>query len=104
MTATALSTARPLRAAIAWATKDAIFVEIPCRDGPPYIARYRKTLEGLTAALNILIEHEDPAPRQIPAAHAKITKVPQGATSRASWATDAQREKAREVLKRLKIT
>lgn len=98
------TTARPKATAIAWATRDAIFCEIPCADGPPYIARYRKTVEGLTAALNILIEHDEPTPRQVPTAHAKITKVPQGASARATWATDDQRQKAREILKRLKIT
>ena len=104
MSATALTTARPARTAIAWATKDAIFVEIPCKDSAPMIVRYRKTLDGLIAALNILIEHEEPAPRQIPVAHAKVTKVPQGASSRASWATEEQRAKARDILKRMKIT
>lgn len=104
MTDHVLTTARPTSAAIAWATPDAIYVEIPCRDGPPYIARYRKTIDGLTAALNILIEHDDPAPRPQAIAHPAVKKVPQGATSRASWATEDQRQKARDILKRLKIT
>lgn len=104
MSATVLTTARPPKCAIAWATKDAIFVEIPCRDGPPYIARYRKTVDGLTAALNILVEHDDPAPRPQAIAHPAVKKVPQGASARAAWATDDQRAKAREILKRMKIT
>lgn len=104
MTATVLTTARPAGCAIAWATKDAIFVEIPCRAGPPYIVRYRKTLDGLTAALNILIEHEEPAHRPVPAAHPIAKRAPTGASARAAWATDAQREKAREILRKLKIT
>ena len=105
MTDTYATTARPSATAIAWATKDALFVEIPCRDGPPYIARYRKTVEGLTAALNILIEHEEPIQRTIPSTHPAIAKKPTGATSaRAPWATDEQRQRARDLLKRLKIT
>lgn len=52
-------TARPISAAIAWATNTAIFVEIPSKAGPPYVARYKRTVDGLTAALNILIENAD---------------------------------------------
>ena len=59
MTSFAL-TARPKAAAIAWATKTEIFVEIPCRDGPPYVCRYPKSTTGLASALNILIENADP--------------------------------------------
>lgn len=99
MSATAASTARPAATAIAWATKDAIFVEIPCRDGPPYITRYRKTLDGLTAALNILIEHEELQPRSVPASHPKVNKI-----DRVPWATQRQREATREILRKLKIT
>lgn len=97
MTATAAPTARPARTAIAWATKDAIFVEIPCSapGQPPYIARYRKTVDGLTAALNILIEHEEPTHRPVPQAHPAITKPK---VERAPWATDRQRQVMRDLL------
>ncbi len=54
--------ARPGNAAIAWATKDAIFVEIPSKSGPPYVARYARDVHGLAAALNIVIEHADQEP------------------------------------------
>lgn len=97
MTDHVLTTARPPRTAIAWATKDAIFVEIPCSQPgqPPFIARYRKTVDGLTAALNILIEHEEPTHRSVPAAHPAIKKP---AVNRVPWATDDQRAKVREIL------
>lgn len=97
MTATAATTARPARCAIAWATKDAIFVEIPCSQPgqPPYIARYPKTERGLIGALNILIEHEEAAPRSIPTSHPAITKPK---IERAPWATDRQRQVMRELL------
>lgn len=99
MSASAASTARPRHAAIAWATRDAIFCEIPCKDGPPFIIREKLTVPGLSRVLNVLIEHQEAAPPQPQAAHPKITKAP-----RVAWATDEQREKAREVLRRLKIT
>ena len=102
MNATAASSARPPSAAIAWATKSELFVEIPSRIGPPLIVRYRKTIEGLAEALNILIEHAEAAPRSVPRTVPGLTKAP--APSRTPWATEDQRAKARELLKRLKIT
>lgn len=96
------STARPLGAAIAWATKDALFVEMPTKSGPPFIVRYRKTVDGLSAALNVLIEHQESAPRSVPRDHPSISRPPP--PSKAPWATEDQRAKAREILKRLKIT
>lgn len=97
MTDHVLTTARPPKAAIAWATPDAIFVEIPCAQPgqPPYIARYRKTVNGLTAALNILIEHEEPVHRSIQAKHPAIQK---SKVNRVPWATEEQRAKVRELL------
>ncbi len=102
MTATAATTARPPTAAIAWATKDALFVEMPTKDGPPFIVRYRKTIEGLCEALNILIEHQESAPRSVPRDHPKITRPPP--PSKAPWASDTDRAKVQDILKRLKIT
>lgn len=91
------TTARPKWAAIAWATKDAIFVEIPCKDGPPFICRYRCTTEGLIAALNILVANPEAAPRTVTADHPKI-KRPTVAFS------ESERETVREVLKKIGIT
>ena len=96
------TTARPPTAAIAWATKDELFVEIPTKSGPPYICRYRKTVDGLSAALNILIEHQEATSRNVPQDHPAVKKST--ATPRAPWATDEQRQRARDLLKRLKIT
>lgn len=104
MTATTLSTARPPRVAIAWATKDAIFVEIPCRDsGPPFICRYHKTTEGLAKALNILIEHQDYVPTVAADPNANHPAIKKS-NPRTAWATEDQRAATRNVLRRLKIT
>ena len=90
-------TARPPQAAIAWATRDAIFVEMPTAAGPPYICRYPKSTEGLIAALNILIENPEAAPRTIPASHPAIRRP------KVEFA-EAEREGVRGVLKKLGIT
>ena len=94
MSASFITTARPPKAAIAWATKDALFVEIPCKDGPPYVARYHRTAEGLALALNVLIEHEDRGTRSIARDHPKVRYV--GVPKPAF--TDAQRAAASEAL------
>ena len=88
------TTARPTKAAIAWATKDGIFVEVPHKDGPPLIVRYHRTAEGLALALNVLIEHEDRGTRSIARDHPKVRYV--GVPKPAF--TDAQRAAASEAL------
>lgn len=96
MTASALTTARPPAAAIAWATRDAIFVEIPCKGGPPLIVRYHKTVDGLQQALNIIIDNHEPTHRTISADHPAIKRP------KATF-TEAQREGVREMLKKLGV-
>lgn len=92
-------TAKPANAAIAWATKDSIFVEIPSKVGPPYIARYKKTVQGLTAALNILIEHPQPAsPKPSPLPTILRPAKPGKPTVNAS---DATRQAAAEAVRKL---
>jgi hypothetical protein len=97
MNATAALTARPPRAAIAWTTSGAIFVEIPCREGPPYICRYPCTTEGLVSALNILIENPEAAPRSIPADHPTIKRSK-------LVVSEAEREGVRSTLRKMGIT
>lgn len=96
--ASALSSARPHSAAIAWATRDAIFVEYPVRDGPPIIVRYHKTTSGLAAALNILIEKAETETRTIARSHPSTKFAPK------AQFTDEQRAGVRDVLKKLNIT
>lgn len=96
MTASFAPTARPPRAAIAWATRDGIFVEIPCKDGPPLIVRYHKTVDGLQQALNVIVDNPEPTRREVPRDHPAI-KRPKAQFS------DAEREGVREVLKKLGV-
>lgn len=99
MTATTLTTARPPRAAIAWVHGEAIYVEIPHKDGgAPFIVRYHKTTTGLADALNILIEHAD-APTPIRDPNANHPAIRRSKTTVA--ATESQREAAREMLKKM---
>jgi hypothetical protein len=100
MSAIAANTARPPKAAIAWVQDDRLFVELPTKTGVPYVCSYKRTLEGLTAALNILIENSDalaPVARpSVAQAHPAVRKV-------ASFNED-QREVARGILKKMGIT
>ncbi len=66
--------------ATAWATPDEICVSVPTSNSRPYVARYPRTVSGLAAALNILIEHSSPAPFHAephPIINAKVVKPPQ---------------------------
>lgn len=92
----------PPNAAIAWATKDNLFVQMATPNGPPVIVRFKKTIDGLAAGLGILIEDSAPAPRrlanasQISADH-PIIKRPKPKYS------ETEREAAREALKKAGI-
>ena len=101
MTDTFADTARPANAAIAWATKDAVFVELPSRAGPVYVVRYPRTAEGLANALNVLIDNpERPSngkARTVPAKHPAIRRP-------AVEFTESEREAARAALKKAGIT
>lgn len=62
---------KPRPYAIAWATTDAVCVDIPLADGSAvYTVRYPRTTAGLADALNILIQHAEPilakAPDRVP--------------------------------------
>jgi hypothetical protein len=97
MSAQALTTARPPRAAIAWAHGDSIFVEIPCKGAVPYITRYRKTAEGLAAALNIICETPEVESRTlVQVAHPSIRR-PKPVFD------EAERQGVRDVLKKLNV-
>lgn len=98
MTASSASSARPPSATIAWATRDSLFCEIPCKDGPPYICKYPLTPSGLQAALNALLDkpdHTSAKPEAKP--HPKVRRP-------AITFTDDQRASVRNLLKAKGIT
>lgn len=92
MNATFANSALPSGSAIAWSDAESLVVELPCRDGPPYLTRYPKTPEGLRKALNVLLEN--PAPRTIIAPS-------HPAVRRQDTATGAQRAAAAEIVRRM---
>ncbi len=101
MNATSASSARPPWAITCWADDHSIFTEVPAVSGPPLIQKYALTEGGLSKALDFLRAfHRQSQPT---GGDYKITL--QANIKRSSPAgSDAQREKAREILKRLKIT
>ena len=100
MGAIVASTARPTTAAIAWVQDDRLFVELPTKSGVPYVCSYKRTLEGLTAALNILIENSDAAP---PTTRPSVAQAHPAVRKAASFSED-QREGVRTILKKMGIT
>lgn len=47
---------RPPWAVIAWADEANVYIELPVKDGPPYIQRYPLTEGGLAKALKVMID------------------------------------------------
>lgn len=74
MTDTYGTTGRHPGLAIAWASEDSIMVEFPTKNGPPYITRYPKTINGLAAALNVLIQTTAPRVTTVPPNHPAISR------------------------------
>lgn len=56
MSATALKSGRPPWAVTAWVDDVNVYVELPTKEGPPYIASYPQTENGLGKALNVMRE------------------------------------------------
>lgn len=101
MNATAAKSARPPWAIVAWVDDNSIYTEIPCVSGPPLIQKYALTEGGLSTALNFLRHfHRQHQPK---GGDYKITLQANIKTPKVSG-TSAEREKAREILKKLRIT
>ncbi len=91
-------TFRPPWAYTVWAGDNDIFMEIPCKKGPPYISRFPKTEAGLGKALAIMkdaYEAHKPAPPYAP--------PKQDYRRRAVNFTESQRDNALEALKKAGI-
>lgn len=99
--AEALTSARPPWSVVCWVDDNFVYTEVPCVSGPPLIQKYPLTEGGLSRALNFLRafhrEHQPAGGDYKITLQAKITRdAPKG--------SDAQREKAREILRKLNIT
>jgi len=105
------STAKPPWAVTMWSDMTAIYMELPVKDGPPYIQKLPYSEAGLSKALNIMNEayrknlskienakpvNGKPAPRH-PMINAKLKPRHKDQFS------DELRANARDVLKKLKL-
>ena len=101
------SSARPPWAVTMWVDDHAVYMELPVKNGPPYITKHEFCEGGLSKALGMM---RDIYRAQAPSGGSyNLTKHPlieanAKAKSRSPQATDAQREAARATLKRLGIT
>lgn len=100
MSAIAGTTAKPLWAVTAWVDDNAVYVELPTLTGPYYISKFPLTESGLSKALNLMRTiHRQAQPR---GGSYRFTQ-PNITRATPNFSED-QRQKARDVLKRLKIT
>lgn len=54
MSAEYLSTGRPPWAVTAWVDDSYVYIELPCKDGPPYIEKHAFSESGLSKALGMM--------------------------------------------------
>lgn len=93
----------PQSTTLVWATSTAIFAAIPVQGSDePYIARFPKSLEGLAAALNVMIAKPERASRDISATHPRINATVPERKKRPG--TGEQRARAAAVLKQMGLT
>lgn len=101
MTASFAPSGRPTWAITCWADDVAVYVELPCKDGPPYITKYALTEAGLSKALSLMRELHRKAQ---PAGSSYSAPIhPKTKYDAKGEFTKDQRASARNVLKRLKI-
>lgn len=95
------TTGRPSWAVTAWVDDRNVYVELPAKEGPPFITSYPLTEAGLSQALNLMRNvHRDHAPLGGSYKYVKDDRI----KTKLTPFTDDQRAKAQAVLKRLKIT
>ena len=106
MSAHYLSSARPPHAVIAWVDDVAVYLELPCKDGPPYITKFPLTDNGLHKALNLMRQayHDAQRPTNGKAKPESTfaPRHPKVKSSKPEYSPE-QREAARETLKKLKL-
>lgn len=98
MTARFAHSAHPAWAVTCWVDDNHVYVELPVKDSAPYITKHSLTEAGLSKALGQLRDiHRERR------GSANYTIAPHPKFKPKGDFSDAQREKARDVLKRLKI-
>jgi hypothetical protein len=100
-----MSQTLPTDRAVVWATPDAIHASIPVQGSDqPYITRYPRTIEGLAAALNVVIERPERAGARTTTDHPAVNAKQIERTERKRPGNVEQRSKAAKVLAALGIT
>lgn len=100
MSGSFLPSGKPTWAVVAWVDDNSVFIELPCKDGPPYIQKFAFSDAGLSKALGLMRDlHRKQRPQGGTYAFAKHPKIK---AAKGDF-TEAQRANARDVLKRLKI-
>lgn len=96
---TYLPSGRPAWAVTMWMDDSAVYMELPCKDGPPYITRYELCEGGLSKALGMMRDiYRASAPT---GGSYNLTKHPILVKNEKALGDEATRAKTRAVLKRL---
>lgn len=96
--------ARPPWAVVAWADERAVYIELPVTNGPAYIQKFPLTEGGLAKALKVMIDAHFRF--KVPGTTRTFTMDEHPRITRAKpkyEVTDAQRAKALEFVKRMKL-
>lgn len=93
------STGRPAWAVTMWADDNFVYMELPVKDGPPYITKHSYSEGALGKALGMMRDihrkMNPPGGDFVIPKHPRIKASPVG--------TAEQRQKAHEILKKMKI-
>lgn len=103
MTDTFAPSAHPPWAVVAWCDDRAIYIELPCVDGPPYVTKYDLTEGGLSKALRLMRDARRKLAKPSISGDfdvAKHPKIQRATATRKS--TVEQRAKARDILRKIR--
>lgn len=98
MSANFSTTARPSHAVTAWVDDVNVYVELACKNAPPYVMKFPLTDAGLSKALNLMreVHRKKGGSRQKDAPHPLVQR-------KGDTFSQEQRDTAKAVLRRLKI-
>lgn len=97
----AASSFHPPWAVVCWCDDRFIYAEIACKEGPPFIFKEALTNDGLNKLLHLMRDARRKAPPQITGDYNSAINATVRLARGQTKATEVEREKAREVLKKL---
>lgn len=95
--------AKPAWAVVAWCDDRAIYIELPCKEGPPYIQKFDLTEGGLSKALHMMKDARKKLAKPSEMASFSFTEHPKLKRNQTTEVSAETRAKARDVLRRLKM-